>query len=191
MHRSRPDQILDAAMECFGSKGYSATTMPEIELAAGLAPGTGGTYRHFVSKQAILEAAIDRELQENDDVLAPPPTSLEGAARDGLAQLNRQRNLTRVLFRDLDQFPELMTRVVERLIQDPYRIVAERTAAVAPGIDAEAMAAVMVGALVNYKVIETMVGERAGGVDEDRLISAWAHLYGLLIKDGSTESNTA
>lgn len=188
---ARSDQILDAAMECFGSKGYRATTMPDIEAAAGLAPGTGGTYRHFASKQAILEAAVDRELQQNDDVLAPPPSSLADAARDGLAQLDRQRNLTRVLFRDLDQFPELMTSVVERLIRGPYRLVAERTAAVAPGVDAEAMAAIMVGSLVNYKVIETMVGERAGGVDEERLIAAWAHLYGLLIKSGSSIGGTA
>ena len=43
----------------------------------------------------------------------------------------------------------------------------------------------MVGALVNYKVIETIVGERPGGVDTERLVAAWAHLYALVIKDGS------
>lgn len=173
-------------MQCFGDKGYAATTMSEIEAAAGLVPRTGGTYRHFSSKQAILEAAIEDELAANDEVLAPVPETLEGAARDGLAQLDRQRNLTRVMFRDLDQFPDLMASVVERLIRGPYRLVAERTEAVAPGVDGEAMAAVMVGALVNYKVIEAMVGERPGGVDEDRLVTAWAHLYGLLLKDGAT-----
>lgn len=181
----RRQRIIEAALECFGTKGYSATTIAEIERAAGLAPGTGGTYRHFESKQAILEAAVEAQLAVNDDVLAPAPASLEGAARDGLAQLDRQRDLMRVLFRDLDQFPELMTSVADRLIRGPYRLVAERTAAVAANIDAEAMAAIMVGALVNYKVIETMVGERPGGVDEDRLVAAWAHLYGLLIKEGA------
>jgi hypothetical protein len=40
-------------------------------------------------------------------VLASVPTSLEGAARDGLAQLDRHRDLMQILFRDLDQFPEL------------------------------------------------------------------------------------
>ena len=185
MAANRRQQIIDAAMQCFGDKGYSATTMADIEAAAGLVPRTGGTYRHFTSKQAILEAAIGDELAVNDEVLAPVPTSLEDAARDALAQLDRQRNLTRVLFRDLDQFPELLTEVVERLIRGPYRLVAERTNAVAPDIDGEAIAAIMVGALVNYKVIEAMVGERPGGVDEARLVDAWAHVYGLILKDGA------
>ena len=185
MSSTRRDRILDAGLECFGEQGYASTTIADIEAAAGLAPGTGGTYRHFASKQAILEGVIERELAANDDALAPVPTSLEGAARDGLAQLDRQRNLTRILFRDLDRFPELMADVVERLIRGPYRLVAERTAVVAPRVDAEALASIMVGALVNYKVIETMVGERPGNVDEDRFVKAWAHLYGLLIKDGA------
>ena len=172
-------------MRCFAAKGFSATTMADIEAAAGFVPRTGGTYRHFRSKEAILTAAIDAALAENDDVLAPVPTTLEGAARDGLAQLDRQRDLMRVLFRDLDQFPELMRRVAERLVKGPYRLVAERTAAVAPNVDAAAVAALMVGGLVNYKVIETIVGERPGGVDEERLVAAWAHLYALIIKGGS------
>lgn len=186
MNADRRRLIIDAAMQCFGDKGYAATTMSDIEHAAGLVPRTGGTYRHFASKQAILEAAIDAELDVNDDVLAPTPTSLEGAARDGLAQLERQRNLTRVLFRDLDRFPELLTKVVERLIRGPYRLVAERTEAVAPSADGDAVAAIMVGALVNYKVIESMLGERPGGIDDDRLVAAWAHIYGLILTDGAT-----
>jgi AcrR family transcriptional regulator len=177
-------RILNAAMTCFATKGYAATTMADIEAAAGFAPRTGGTYRHFRSKQAILEAAIDAHLAVNDEVLAPVPTSLEGAARDGLAQLDQQRELMKVLFRDLDQFPQLMARVVDRLIQGPYRVVAERTAAVAPRVDAEAVATVMIGALVNFKVIEAMVGVRPGGVSEERLIATWAQLYGLLLKEG-------
>jgi len=179
------DRILRAAMACFAEKGYAATSMADIEAAAGFVPRTGGTYRHFRSKQAILEAAIDAELTRNDEALAPPPATLDGAARSGLAQLDEQRALMRVLFRDLDRFPELLARVADRLIQAPYRLVAERTAAVAPTADAEAIAAIMIGALVNYKVIETMVGERPAGISEDRLVAAWARLYQLAIEDGA------
>lgn len=186
MAADRRQQIIDAAMQLFGDKGYKATTMADIEAAAGLVPRTGGTYRHFSSKQAILEAAIDDELSLNDEALAPVPSSLEDAARDGLAQLDRQRNLTRVLLRDLDQFPALLAKVVDRLIRGPYQLVAERTAAVAPDVDSEAIAAIMVGALVNYKLIEAMVDERPGGVDEARLVDAWAHVYGLILKDGAS-----
>jgi AcrR family transcriptional regulator len=100
-------RILHAAMRCFASKGYAATTMADIEAAAGFSPRAGGTYRHFDSKRAILESLIESVLEQSDDVLASVPTSLEGAARDGLAQLDRHRDLMQILFRDLDQFPEL------------------------------------------------------------------------------------
>jgi AcrR family transcriptional regulator len=183
---SSPQQrILDAAMSCFASKGYAATTMADIETAAGLTPGAGGTYRHFASKQAILEAAIDALLAQDDAVLAPAPASLTAAARDVLAEFDWLRPLTQLLFRDLDQFPELLERVVARLVQGPYRLVAERIAAVAPSVDAEALAVLLVGGLINFKVIETLVGPGRGGVSEDRLVDAWEQLYALVLKQGA------
>src|SRR4051812_26242034 len=77
-------RVVVAATTCFGSKGYAATTIADIEEAAGLARGGGGTYRHFKSKQAILEAVIDAIVAASDDELAPPATDLEGAAHDSL-----------------------------------------------------------------------------------------------------------
>jgi hypothetical protein len=67
------------------------------------------------------------------------------------------------------------------LITGPYRIVAERTAAIPPNVDAEAMSALLLGALVNYKLIDMLVGERPGSISEERIVAAWAHLYSLLI----------
>ena len=133
-------RVVMAAMGCFAAKGYSATTIADIEQAAGLTPGGGGTYRHFPSKREILEAVIDTVLAQTDEVLAPAPDSLEGAARDALAQLDRQRDLMGLMLRDLDQFPELQRKVIKRLVTGPIRLVAERTAAVAPPVDAEALA---------------------------------------------------
>ena len=49
-------------MRLFGEQGYQATSVAQIEAAAGLAPGSGALYRHFKSKQALLEAGIDRQL---------------------------------------------------------------------------------------------------------------------------------
>ena len=74
-----------------------------------------------------------------------------------------------------------MDRVVARLIAGPVRLVAERTASVAPHVDAEAVAVVMVGALINFKVIETMVGPDRAGVSETRLVDAWAHIFAALL----------
>ena len=175
------ERVVEAAITCFAERGYGATTIALIEEAAGLSPGAGGTYRHFASKRAILDAAIEHVLSVDDDELAPVPTSLAGAARDGLAALDQRRDLMRLMFRDLDRFPDLMDRVVARLIAGPVRLVAERTASVAPHVDAEAVAVVMVGALINFKVIETMVGPDRAGVSETRLVDAWAHIFAALL----------
>jgi len=73
--------------------------------------------------------------------------------------------------------------VVDRLLEGPVRAVATQMSAAAPGIDGEATATLLVGALVNVKVIEALGGIRPAAVEEDRLIAAWTHLYRLALKN--------
>jgi AcrR family transcriptional regulator len=49
------DRLLEAARELFTTAGYHATTTPILAKRAGVAEGT--IYRHFPSKQALLNAA--------------------------------------------------------------------------------------------------------------------------------------
>ena len=49
------DRLLEAARELFTTTGYHATTTPMIAKRAGVAEGT--IYRHFPSKQALLNAS--------------------------------------------------------------------------------------------------------------------------------------
>lgn len=49
------DRLLEAARELFTTAGYHATTTPILARRAGVAEGT--IYRHFPSKQALLNAA--------------------------------------------------------------------------------------------------------------------------------------
>lgn len=56
------DRLLDEAMKLFSDKGFEATSVSQIEAAAGLAAGSGALYRHFKSKDALLTAGIDRQL---------------------------------------------------------------------------------------------------------------------------------
>jgi AcrR family transcriptional regulator len=49
-------------MKLFSDKGFEATSVSQIEAAAGLAAGSGALYRHFKSKDALLTAGIDRQL---------------------------------------------------------------------------------------------------------------------------------
>lgn len=57
------ERILDAALDLFAEEGFSGTTISEVERRVGLASGTGSFYRHFSSKQALLRAAVEREIE--------------------------------------------------------------------------------------------------------------------------------
>ncbi|GAB1812190.1 TetR/AcrR family transcriptional regulator [Mycobacterium sp. MUNTM1] len=56
------ERLVIEAMRLFSAKGFEATSVSQIEAAAGLAPGSGALYRHFRSKDALLDAGIDRQL---------------------------------------------------------------------------------------------------------------------------------
>jgi AcrR family transcriptional regulator len=56
------ERIVTEAMRLFSTKGFEATSVSQIEAAAGLSPGSGALYRHFRSKEALLDAGIDRQL---------------------------------------------------------------------------------------------------------------------------------
>ena len=56
------ERIVTEAMRLFSAKGFEATSVSQIEAAAGLSPGSGALYRHFASKEALLDAGIDRQL---------------------------------------------------------------------------------------------------------------------------------
>lgn len=56
------ERLMNEAMRLFSAKGFEATSVSQIEVAAGLAGGSGALYHHFKSKDALLEAAINRQL---------------------------------------------------------------------------------------------------------------------------------
>ena len=58
----RQAEILTAATHVFGSKGFEATRMEDIAVAAGLAKGT--LYLYFDSKDAIYEATVEQAVAE-------------------------------------------------------------------------------------------------------------------------------
>lgn len=54
----RKQQIMDAAEHLFVSKGFEATSVNDVLNAVGIAKGT--FYHHFVSKEAVMDAIIER-----------------------------------------------------------------------------------------------------------------------------------
>lgn len=59
---STKQRLVTEAMRLFSEQGYQATSITQIEKAAGLVPGCGALYNHFKTKDAVLAAGIDRQL---------------------------------------------------------------------------------------------------------------------------------
>jgi AcrR family transcriptional regulator len=57
------DRILQAAKACFVEHGFHAASMANIAEAAQMSPGL--IYRYFASKNAIILAIIERQLQDS------------------------------------------------------------------------------------------------------------------------------
>lgn len=58
----RRHQVLDAAAICFRNHGFHGASMAQISKTAGMSPGH--IYHYFDSKEAIIAAIVDRDLEE-------------------------------------------------------------------------------------------------------------------------------
>lgn len=82
----RRQRILDAAGHCFAARGFAKTTMDEIAARAGVSKGL--LYSHFGGKEELLEAVMERTLEEWGDVVQTQLEGAEGVA-GALAVLHR------------------------------------------------------------------------------------------------------
>jgi AcrR family transcriptional regulator len=187
---STRERIISEALALFAQRGFRGATVGDIEAAAGLSPRAGGLYKHFRSKEDLLAAGIERHVREIEAMrplldlmpLGDLRAELTLVARWALHELGTEQPLMRVVQKDGDQFPELVAEVRERIVRRGHREAANvmgRMFAEAglAGEEADALAAVALGSLVNYRIEETMFGEPPGGVDEERFIEAWVDLW--------------
>ena len=68
LNATRRDAILKAASDCFIERGFHATSMKEICVAAGMSPGT--LYHYFRSKAEIIIGIIEAERHDTAEMLA-------------------------------------------------------------------------------------------------------------------------
>lgn len=193
---STRDRLLTEGMRLFGEQGYSATSIAQIEAAAGLSPGSGSLYKHFRSKEALLTAGLDRLLGKGDDLaehLVPRPSQgvaeqLAAATTAGLRRLDEDRDLIRLMYRGLDSFPELLARVGDEEISRFHRAVTALFTGLAGqgggpdgALDWPAIAIVLQGAAAHYWMLTDLFGEHPTGVSEDRYVAAVATLSAAVL----------
>jgi AcrR family transcriptional regulator len=68
LNAARRNAILKAASDCFVERGFNATSMKEICVAATMSPGT--LYHYFRSKAEIIIGIIEAERRDTAEMLA-------------------------------------------------------------------------------------------------------------------------
>jgi AcrR family transcriptional regulator len=188
---STRERILDASWRLFVEHGFAGTTVTEIEAASSLAAGSGSFYRHFGSKEEVLRAAVDREVDRIDAgrELGPELSETDGDVRVALT-LELQRRLDNL--RRLHPLMVLVRR--ERAHLGPSRehldeLLVERNlalrsrrlrewmdAGVIPERNADALAAAILSALVGYQLSVDFFQARPGDISDAAFIAILVEL---------------
>lgn len=73
---ARPQELIDAALELFAEKGFSATRSEEVAARAGVAKGT--LYLYYPSKEELLKAVISQRLSSEIAAVAEYCDNFDG-----------------------------------------------------------------------------------------------------------------
>ena len=186
-------RLIDEGMRLFAQQGFEATSVGAIEAAAGLQPRRGALYKHFASKQALLEAAL-RSYLDGAAAVAAQVDELDFAAAAGtdpgalraimaalgrwfLEEMDRLEDLTLVLEHDGRRLAEVTAAVKTDVVDLSYRAAAQLIVAISPETpDPEATAVVLLGALVALRRTAWTFGSAPLAIDDDRALRAWAEM---------------
>lgn len=189
------DRIIDAAMRLFSERGYRATSVAKIEAAAGLKAGAGGLYHHFASKEAVLAAGIERQLERLQElrgirrVLAPledHTAELSLIACYILAELGGESELLLTLTAEARSPPALLRAAVEELVNvtsgDFAAWIGERAERPIHEAQATAIAVLGLGSLLSSHLLCDLLGVPAH-LESETLIDTWVRLMASALRE--------
>jgi AcrR family transcriptional regulator len=99
----RRDEILEAALRCFGERGYAGTTIDEIRERSGAS--VGSIYHHFGGKEQIADALYTEALRDYQSrflelLRDDPERAIKGIVRHHLRWVEANPELARFLLTD-------------------------------------------------------------------------------------------
>src|SRR6266436_5465218 len=110
----RRQAIIDAALDEFIARGFTATRLDDVARRAGVAKGT--IYLHFKDKESMFEELISTAIVPLLGRLVPPP-SMSGSVRDALEQfarafiaevaMTRRADIIRLIVAEGPRFPAI------------------------------------------------------------------------------------
>lgn len=163
-------------MDVFAEVGFSGATISEVERRVGLAVGTGSLYRHFPSKQALLDAAVEREVALLRAEMAQARAAVAEVTDPGE---RRRRGYEQSLhdFRRFDRLFRLMLTEGERVpeLRQAIWTAVQREVPGALG-DRDVVDAIAMAALGGYHLFSLMQGRPFNGIAEERFLAVLAVL---------------
>ena len=178
---STRQRILRASLELFATRGFDGTDIVDIEEAVGLTPGSGGFYRHFKNKQAVLIAVVETELERIEayhqglEELQPrsePDLEVSDRVTRMLDMLWEMRHLMEIIARDNPRFSELLPRIASTMADGGVAIemadlsrLMEKGAV--PQRPAHVVATIMLMAGVGYTRTTTLFGQPVADVGRE------------------------
>jgi len=122
---ARPEEILDAALDLFTEKGFSATRMIDVAHNAGISKGT--LYLYFESKEAIFRAVVQEMITPRLDEFEAMVAQFKGPSDELLRRMikgwwqgvgeTRLSAIPKLITSEAGNFPELAEYFVDNVVK--------------------------------------------------------------------------
>jgi AcrR family transcriptional regulator len=179
------ERLVTEAMRLFSTKGFEATSVSQIEAAAGLAAGSGALYHHFKSKAALLEAGIDRQLDRRRAMrdiralfagLGDLHAELTVLGRYLLTVLDEELELLQIAARTPAGRSDRLDTAYAALVDGLTGELADWIAAWAPGADAErrrVLAALGLNSILGARLTTNVLQRAAAQPSDEQYLQEW------------------
>jgi AcrR family transcriptional regulator len=137
---TRPQELLDAALDLFVEKGFAATRSDEVAQHAGVSKGT--LYLYYPSKEELFKAVVRQNLSALIAEGVELAGSFEGSSSDLLVALmttwwervgnTRAAGIHKIVLAEVRNFPELAQFYADEVVGPADRLF---SSAVQRGID--------------------------------------------------------
>ena len=128
---ARPDEIIDAALELFVSKGFTATRLDDIAKHAGISKGT--LYLYFNSKEDLFRAVVQQIIVPEVEKAEKHAAQFEGTQSELIAMLlsnwwnvvskTRLAGIPKLMVSEAANFPELANFYVRTVVSRTRNIL--------------------------------------------------------------------
>ena len=123
--QARPGELLDAALDLFVEKGFSATRVDEVAARAGVSKGT--LFLYFQSKEDLFKAVVRENIANKFPTWQEEFLTFEGTSADMLRYAltswwerigkTRASGITKLVMSEAQNFPEIAAFYQEEVIQ--------------------------------------------------------------------------